>query len=53
MGKLYMKNQRNTFSRKQKKIGKFIAKRQGKNAGEVLQDYTLQQEIVLPATAKG
>lgn len=40
-GKVVYSNAENDLSRKQKMIGKFIAKRQGKDADEMLQDFTI------------
>jgi hypothetical protein len=39
-GKIVCEKSADTLSRKQKMVGKFMAKRQGKNADEVLQEYT-------------
>jgi CubicO group peptidase (beta-lactamase class C family) len=39
-GKLVYSNAKNDLSRRQKAVGKFIAKRQGKDADDALQDFT-------------
>ncbi|MEO6221110.1 MAG: serine hydrolase [Ginsengibacter sp.] len=51
-GKIIHKKAENNLSRKQKTIGKFIAKRQGKDAEEMLQDYTITTHERIASSSK-
>jgi len=51
-GKIVHEKLENNLSRKQKMIGKFIAKRQGKNTDEFLQDYTFTTRDRIASSSK-
>lgn len=51
-GKIVYEKSVNNLSRKQKMIGKFIAKRRGINADEVLQDYTFTTRDRIASSSK-
>src|SRR5450432_1352620 len=51
-GKIIYEKSANNLSRKQRMVGKFIAKRQGKNADEVLQDYTFTTRDRIASSSK-
>lgn len=51
-GKIIYEKSVNNLSRKQKMVAKFIARRQGKNADEVLQDYTFTTRDQIASSSK-
>jgi CubicO group peptidase (beta-lactamase class C family) len=51
-GKVVYSNSENNMSRKQKMIGKFIAKRTGKDKDEVLQDFSENNKIGIASCSK-
>lgn len=51
-GEIVYEKSENNLSRKQKMVGKFIAKRQGKSAEEVLQDYTFTTRDRIASSSK-
>ncbi|MEP7229424.1 MAG: serine hydrolase domain-containing protein [Ginsengibacter sp.] len=51
-GKIVYEKEENDLSHKQKVVGKFIAKRQGKDADERLQDYTIDTHGAIASCSK-
>ncbi len=51
-GKIVYEKEENDLSRKQKMVGKFIAKRQGKDVDEMLQDYTISTHGAIASCSK-
>jgi CubicO group peptidase (beta-lactamase class C family) len=51
-GKLVYNNAENEMTGRQKRIGKFIAKRQGKDADEMLQDFTAESKERIASCSK-
>jgi CubicO group peptidase (beta-lactamase class C family) len=51
-GKLVYSNAKNELSGRQKRVGKFIAKRQGKNADEIMQDFTISTRTRIASCSK-
>ncbi len=51
-GKIVYEKEENDLSRKQKMVGKFIAKRQGKDTDEMLQDYTINTRGAIASCSK-
>ncbi len=51
-GRLVYSNAENNLSRRQKMVGKFIAKRQGKDADEMLQDFTITTKERIASCSK-
>ncbi len=51
-GNIIYEKAENDLSRRQKMIGKFIAKRQGKDADEMLQDYTIKTHGAIASCSK-
>ncbi len=51
-GKLIYSKAQNDISKKQERITRFIAKRKGKDAGELLQDFTLSTQQMIASCSK-
>ena len=51
-GNIIYEKAENDLSRKQKVIGKFVAKRQGKDVDEILKDYTFTTRASIASSSK-